>query len=66
MSKYPVPVRPKRMTFFSPVSLHFLASSIVTLMAWADSGAGRMPSTLANSIAALNTSTWLTALASLM
>lgn len=33
MSKYPVPVRPNRMVFSSPVSLHFIASSIAIRIA---------------------------------
>src|SRR6266567_1490725 len=40
MSKCPWPPRLKAITFFSPVSLHFSASSMATRMACALSGAG--------------------------
>ena len=54
-SKYPVPVNPNNIVFSSPVSLHFKASSIATLIACDDSGAGSIVSTLANNVAASNT-----------
>ena len=44
------------MTFFSPVSLHFFAARMAEAMAWADSGAGMIPSVRANSTAASNVS----------
>lgn len=45
----------EEVVFSSPVSLHFIASSIATLIAWLLSGAGRIPSVLANCSAAANT-----------
>ena len=53
------------MVFASPVSLHFKASSMATLMAWLLSGAGRMPSTRANSYAAWKTEVCSTETASI-
>ena len=53
------------MVFSSPVSLHFMASSMATRMAWLDSGAGRMPSTRANCSAASKTLVCSTARASI-
>ena len=55
ISKNPVPVNPNRIVFFSPVSLHFNASSMATLIAWDDSGAGNIVSYFANIFAASNT-----------
>ena len=55
ISKYPVPVRPKRIFLVSPVFLHSRASSIAQRMAWELYGAGRIPSIRANITAASKT-----------
>ena len=60
-----VPGAKDGMVFSSPVSLHFNASSIATLIAWLLSGAGRIPSILAKVSAAAKTSVCSTALASI-
>ena len=53
MSKYPVPVRPMTMFFASPCSLHFMASSMPTRMAWLLSGAGQWGTALSMAYAYL-------------
>ena len=52
MSMRPCPERLNKMTFCSPVCLHFSASRMTAAMACPDSGAGMMPSVRAKSIAA--------------
>ena len=54
-----------RIVFSSPVSLHLSASSMAARMAWLDSGAGRIPSTLAKYSAASKTLVCSTARASM-
>ena len=65
MSKYPVPVRPKTIVSARPVSLHPSASSIAQRIAWADSGAGRVASVRARSVAAPKTYVCSTLVASI-
>ena len=65
MSKYPVPVSPKRIVSSFPSALHLSASSIAARIAWLDSGAGSMPSVRANCCAAANTSVCFTLTASM-
>lgn len=54
----PWPDRLNRITFSSPVSMHFLASRMAAAMAWQDSGAGMMPSVRANWVPASKDSNW--------
>ena len=54
MSKCPCPEKLKRITLSLPSFLASSASSMVALMAWEVSGAGMIPSVLANVTAASN------------
>lgn len=64
-SKCPWPQSAVNSTFVSPVALHSLTILTISASACVGSGAGTMPSVLANSTPAAKQSNWLTATASI-